>query len=241
MTICQRVEGKMKTKTRLSDFDQAVIQNKAAELTFGKHTPLEKIESIFHFVRDGIRFGFTPKWDEVKASEVMSSGLGYCNTKATLFLALCQASGIPARVHFGLIDIRIMRGILPSFAFPFMPKVGGHSWIDVHLEGRWKHIDSYINDQVFYDRARKRLEASGHPFGYSVSFIEGKSSCEFNFGEKGFVHMGAVVEDHGVWEDSAYYFASDKYLRFNAIQKMGYPMIAVLANRNVERIRASAL
>jgi transglutaminase-like putative cysteine protease len=49
---------------------------------------LEKIESIFYFVRDGIKFGFPPKFDEVKASQVIDYGLGYCNTKATLFLAL---------------------------------------------------------------------------------------------------------------------------------------------------------
>jgi hypothetical protein len=231
----------MKTPNRLSDFDHPLVQKKAAELTLGKSTPLEKIESIFHFIRDGIRFGFTPGWDEVSASKVLDYGLGYCNTKATLFLAFCQASGIPARVHFGLIDIQIMRGIFPSFAFPFLPKAGGHSWIEVQLEGQWKPMDSYINDQAFYDRAVKRLKASGHPLGYSVSFIEGKSSCEFNFGEKGFVHMGAVRDDHGVWEDPADYFASDKYVRLNALQTMAYPMLAMLANRNIAAIRASAL
>ena len=230
----------MKAKSHLSDFENPKVATKAAELTLGKHTPLEKIESIFYFVRDGIRFGFSPKWNEVKASEVIDYGLGYCNTKATLFLALSKASGVPARVHYGLIDIRIMQGILPSFSFPFMPKTGGHSWIEVQLEGRWRRIDSYINDKAFYERALTRLKASGRPFGYSVSFVEGKSSCEFNFGEKGFVHMGAVVEDHGVWEDPADYFASDKYRPFNAIQTMGYPFLAMLANRNVEGIRASA-
>jgi hypothetical protein len=230
----------MKTEIRLSDFDHPIVEKKAVELTMGKHTPLEKLESIFHFVRDGIRFGFPPKWDEVTASQVIGYGLGYCNTKATLFLALSKASGLSARVHYGLIDIRIMQGVLPSFAFPFMPKAGGHSWIEVELEGRWKPIDSYINDKVFYERALERLKASGNTVGYSVSFIDGKSSCEFNFGEKGFVHMGAVVEDHGAWEDPAEYFASDKYLRFNAIQLLSYPLLAVLANRNIEAIRESA-
>ena len=51
----------------------------------------------------------------------------------------------------------------------------------------------YINDQAFYERALKRLKASGTAIGYSVSFVDGKSSCEINFGEKGFVHMGAVM------------------------------------------------
>lgn len=230
----------MKAERRLSDFDHPVVEKKAADLTLGKHDPMEKTEAIFHFVRDGITFGFPPKWDEVKASEVIGYGLGYCNTKATLFLALSQACGVPARVHFGLVNLRIMRGIFPAFVFPLMPKAGGHSWIEVQLEGQWKPIDSYINDQGFYERALTRLNASGAPIGYSVSFVDGKSSCEFNFGEEGFVHMGAVVEDHGVWEDPADYFASDKYLRANAVQAMAYPLLARLANRNIERIRASA-
>jgi hypothetical protein len=40
---------------------------------------------------------------------------------------------------------------------------------------------------------------------------KGPTSCEFNFGEKGFVHMGAVVEDHGAWDDFADYVASPAY------------------------------
>ena len=110
----------------------------------------------------------------------------------------------------------------------------------MRLEAQWRPIDSYINDRTFYERALERLKASGHFLGYSVSFIDGKSSCQFNFGEEGFVHMGAVLEHHGVWEDPAENFASSKYLRFNAIQMMGYPMLARLANRNIEMIRASA-
>ncbi len=86
----------------------------------------------------------------------------------------------------------------------------------------------------------QRLKASGKPLGYSVAFIDGKSSCEFNFGEKGFVHMGAVVDDHGVWNDPSDYFASARYPAFNRLQALGYPMLARLSNRNIERIRAGA-
>ena len=227
----------MITKQRLSDFDHPVVRKKAEELTSERQSSVEKLQSIFYFVRDEIKFGFTSKWDEVKASEVIGYGLGYCNTKATLLHALCQASGIPSRVHFGLININIMRGILPSFSFPFMPKSGGHSWTEVQLYGQWRSIDSYINDKKFYERALEKLINSGRSIGYSVSFIDGKSSCEFNFGEKGFVHMGAVVEDHGTWEDPSEYFASEKYLRWNPILSKLYPILAMLANRNIERIR----
>jgi hypothetical protein len=230
----------MSKKTRLSDYDHPTVSNLASRLTSGKDTPQEKVAQIFRYVRDEIKFGFTPKWDEVKASDVISYGLGYCNTKATLFVALCRAAEVPARIHYGLIDLRIMHGILPALAFPMLPKYGGHSWTEVELSGEWKPLDSYINDKPFYDQAVKRLQSSGRPLGYSVSYKDGKSSCEFNFGELGFVHMGAVHDDHGVWEDAADYFASDQYLRFNTLQAVGYPMLAVMANRNVAGIRQSA-
>ena len=221
----------------LSDSDHPMVAGKAAALTNGKTTPLEKLESLFYFVRDGIRFGFTPRWDEFKASEVLDYGLGYCNTKTILLVALCRAVGINARVHFGLVDIRLMRGILPNFAFALIPKTGAHSWTEVKLEDEWRPIDSYINDRTFYEKALQHLKYSGRSLGYSVSRIDGKSSCEFNFGEQGFVHMGAVVEDHGEWEDSAEYFASSKYPRMSTFQLKLYPMLAWLANRNITTIR----
>ncbi len=230
----------MHTAIRLADFEDPSVTSLSTKLTGGKDSSLEMVRSIFHFVRDEIQFGFTPKWDKVKASETLLYGLGYCNTKATLFNALCRAAGIQVRIHYGLIDIRIMRGILPQFVFPFMPKLGGHSWCEVLLDGQWKPIDSYINDKLLYDKAVMHLKQSGHPIGYSVSYRDGKSSCEFNFGELGFVHMGAVREDHGVWEDASEYFATDKYPRFNRLQALCYPLLAILSNRNIAHIRQSA-
>jgi hypothetical protein len=229
----------MEYEKLLSDYGDPTVQAKVDQLVAGKTTQLEKLESIFNYVRDGVKFGFPPKWDEVKASEIMRYGVGYCNTKATLFVALCKAAGIPARVHYALIDVQIMRGVFPSFALLFLPKAGGHSWSEVQVNGEWKHIDSYINDRQYYEQALKKLKKSGHPFGYSVSFVDGKSSCDFNFGEKGFVHMGAVVGDQGVWDDAAEYFATDKYTRMNALQRMSYPMLAKLANRNISKTRSA--
>ena len=164
-------------------------------------------------------------------------GLGYCNTKAILLVALCQAAGIPARVHFGLIDMRLMRGILPGFALPFLPRTGGHSWTEVQLDGEWQPLDSYINDRTFYEKALLRLKQSGRALGYSIARLDGKTSCEFNFGEQGFVHMGAVVSDHGAWQDSAQYFNTTQYPRLSPFQHRLYPMLAWLANRNIDAIR----
>jgi hypothetical protein len=226
----------------LADSNSALVVETATELIGNRDDPLAKLEALFLFVRDQILFGFPSKWkewDKVTASHVIEAGYGYCNTKATLLIALCRASGISARVHCGLIDANLMRGVFPAIAFPFLPKAGSHSWTEVLIDGTWQPVDSYINDAQLFRAARKRLEESGNTLGFSLSCDAGKCSCEFNFGEKGFVHMGAVVEDHGVWEDPSQYFASDKYLEFNAFERRCYPVIAVLSNRNIRRLRRS--
>jgi len=225
----------------LSDYQHPVVITKAADLAAGKTTEMEKLESIFYYVREEIKFGFPPRWDEVRASQTVGYKIGYCNTKATLFLALCKALSIPARVHYGLIDLRIMRGILPAWAFMFLPKHGSHSWIDVRVGGQWKQIDSYIDDRLLYERALERLKSNRQSLGYSVCIADGRSSCEFNFGEKGFVHTGAVVEDHGVWDDASEYFATDRYTRMNLFQRMAFPVLAKLANRNLKNIRSATI
>jgi len=113
----------MNPEAVLSDGDHPLIRTKVKELTCDRISRLDKLESLCYFVRDDIQFGFPPKWDNVRASETLRYGIGYCNTKAALLLALCKAASIPARIHTGLIDIEIMRGIFPSFAFPFLPLI----------------------------------------------------------------------------------------------------------------------
>lgn len=234
----------MRKNRFLADHNHELVMSIAAGFSKGQETVLQVLESLFIFVRDRIKFGFPVRWaewDRVTASRVIQCGFGYCNTKATLLVALCRAVGIPARVHFGLISAEIMRGIFPSFVFPFLPESGAHSWTEIEIDGKWEPIDSYINDQALYQAARTRLEESGNSIGYSLACVDGKCSSEFNFGEKGFVHMGAVIEDHGPWDDASQYFTTDKYLKLNALQRRLFPVIAGMSNVNIERLRASDL
>ena len=224
----------------LADHEHPLVSETAYRITNGKNGVFEKLEALFLFVRDDIAFGFPlsfSDWDAVRASQIIESETGYCNTKATLMVALCRACGIAARVHYGLIDANIMRGVFPAFAFPFLPDSGPHSWTEVEVNGSWKPIDSYINDRPLFIGAHARLEASGRSMGYSLSRIDGKCSCEFNFGEKGFVHMGAVVEDYGVWNDASEFFATPEYTTFSGLEQLFYPVIAKLSNRNIRKLR----
>lgn len=222
----------------LADDDHPQIRSTAKRLTSSNPDQMRQVEAIFHFVRDDIKFGFPPVWDEVTASTTLAYEMGYCNTKATLFHALCKAAGIPSRIHTALIEIDIMRGIFPGFAFPFLPQSGGHSWMEIKIDEQWMPLDSYINDKPFYENAKKRLLEGGQKTSFSISEAKGPSSCEFNFGDQGFVHMGAVVKDHGIWEDYADYMASEKYAAMNPIQLLCYPIMARISNRRIAHIRS---
>ncbi len=226
--------------TRLSDYDSPEVQAVAARLTKDAGSDREAAEQIFDFMRDDILFGLPPIWDSVRASQTLGFGVGYCNTKATLFHALCRAAGVESRLHTGAIRKEVLYGILPPLAYPMLGARGSHTWVELRLDGEWRPVDSYINDIALYRAADVKLTASGRETGYSLSRAAGPTSPEFNFGDKGHVHMGAVVEDHGVWDDFSQYMKTDKYLGMSRAQLMVYPALARMTNNRVARMRLNA-
>ena len=82
-------------------------------------------------------------------------------------------------------------------------------------------------------------DGCGRAIGLSLSRAKGPTSCAFSFGEAGFVHMGAVVDDQGTWEDVADYLASAAYRRMRREERAAYPLLAWMANRAIEGIRRS--
>jgi hypothetical protein len=228
----------MKSIRRRADYDHPLVQEIAQHVTQGEKTVRGKLEKIFYYVRDSILFGFPKNGDLVKASDTITLGMGQCNTKGTLFLALCKASGMPARIHFSLIDKEIQRGLFSGLSYKLMPRRLSHSWAEVKLGGTWRRIDSYINDEAYFRAAVAELKKKGWDTGYSVSCPHGACSCDFNLDEERFVQMGAVVEDHGLWDDPAEYFATDKYKnRPNALMMFLYRLKVGALNRTCAQMR----
>lgn len=161
--------------TLLADYTHPDIQDLCVRLTHSKATPREKLQRIFHYVRDDIQFGFPLDGDFVKASETVRLGYGQCNTKATLFLALCKAADIPARIHFSLISKDIQKGFFTGLAYWLMPNEISHSWIEVEIDGRWRRIDTFINDKELFDAAKSKIKRLGWSVGYSVALEDGEA------------------------------------------------------------------
>ena len=222
----------------LADAEHSLTKATAQRLTAGAKTDREKLERLFLFVRDKIAFGFPAKGDLVTASETIQTGFGQCNTKATLLLALCRASGIPARIHFSLISKDIQRGFFSGIAYWLMPQNISHSWIEVEIEGAWRRIDSFINDMPLHNAAEQELSRRGWKVGLSLALSNGHASADLNIDEEAFEQMAAVTGDHGVWDDPSDYYASPLYQnRPGFVRMLAYRLMIGGINRKVERLR----
>lgn len=237
---CSHDTGSQKNTSpeKLADYNHPLVIETAEKLTKGESSNRSKMEKLFYYVRDDIRFGFTKNGDLVKASETIRLKMGQCNTKGTLFLALCKASEIPSRIHFSTIKKEIQRGLFTGLAYKRMPNKLSHSWIEVEVEGKWRRIDSYINDQAYYQAAKSELKKKKWDTGYSVSCPGGECSCEFNIDQEVFVQMEAVVDDHGTWDDPLEYYETKKYLnRLGAVKSFFYRLIIKGINKKAEQMR----
>jgi len=222
----------------LADFNDPLVRDTAARLTRDVPDVREKLARLFYYVRDDIEFGFPPKADLTTASETIRLGMGQCNTKGTLFLNLCKAAGIPARLHFSLIRKDIQRGLFEGLAYRLLPPLLSHSWLEVELDGSWRRLDGYINDAPFFDAAREALRRCGWSTGFSVADAEGQASIAFDPEAERFVQMQAVVHDHGVWDDPADYYQSPAYRnRPGALRLLMYRLLIGGINKKIAAMR----
>lgn len=68
-----------------------------------------KIKAIYEFVQNDILFGYNTS-DTLNAVEVLKDGIGQCNTKCTLLMALLRAANIPCRLHAFQVSKDFQRG-----------------------------------------------------------------------------------------------------------------------------------
>ena len=124
--------------TPIIDCEDSSIIEKARDLTRGLEDTVERIKSLYYFVRDEIRYNpYLPKYlpEHFRASNTLSRGDGYCVQKAVLLAALARAVGVPARLGFA----KIRNNLLPQRMTNWL---GGnvlpwHGYAELYIEGRW--------------------------------------------------------------------------------------------------------
>ena len=149
------------TPTRYIDSDHPDVIAQAARLTQGCTSEREKLARIYTFVRDMpydilASFRYLAEGKR-QASDVLQAGHAFCMGKASSFVALCRAVGIPARVGFQQLhcpDKPFMsaevRRLWGDRTLPW------HSLGEAYLAGKWLKLDATIDSAT--------AQAKGRPY-----------------------------------------------------------------------------
>ena len=124
----------MKTRIELANYRHPLVKKTARVLTENEKTVRGKVEKLFYYVRDDIKFGFPIELDYITASEVIRRKMGQCNNKGVLLFSLCKALNIPVRMHFSLIKKEIQRGLFKNLAYKLIPEKISHCWVEIFIE-----------------------------------------------------------------------------------------------------------
>lgn len=190
-------------------------------------------------MRDDIKFGFARGFWDMPASKVETIGLGYCNTKSTLFVALLRAAGIPARQIFVEIDAAVLSGLInPGTAYV------DHSYVEVWLDGFWIPTDAYIVDPALFRVAQSRLQQDGRVLGFGVHQTgsnnwDGRTPSFSQFNQLDPRQISR--KRWGAFDDvGAFYRAvPDANNRLNPVFRTGFGLLATQANQAADAMRRS--
>jgi hypothetical protein len=114
----------------LIESDDPKIIQEAQNVTGNANTTSAKAYRIYDFVVRHIRY--VAQYEERGALWALENGTGDCSEYSYLFVALCRASGIPARIKAG-------------FAFHYTDETteDGHMWAEYYLgEYGWVPVDA---------------------------------------------------------------------------------------------------
>ena len=106
--------------TELCDCDDPSIRRRAQEIIKDIGTPKEAALLIFYHVRDKVLFALDNF--DVRASDTLRKGSGFCITKTNLQVALLRVVGIPPRYHQAVLSKNCLKGIVSSTAFNGSPE-----------------------------------------------------------------------------------------------------------------------
>jgi len=143
------------------------IKRKVAELTKGLSTSSEKMEAIFDYVKEEIRYVFIDLgksgYEPENAKKVFENKYGDCKDKSTLLISMLKVAGIPA--YYVLIPTSSVGNLIKDFPYPFQfnhciavtKKEGTYNFFDPVAENyRFNYLPStdQERDVLIFDNKR---------------------------------------------------------------------------------------
>jgi transglutaminase-like putative cysteine protease len=176
--------------TPFIDCDNQQIIAYANSLSCHTSCPVENAISIYHAVRDDVRYDpYNVRLDQahLKASYTLQVRRGFCVSKAVLLAAASRAVGIPSRLGFANVRNHLttarLRESMGTDLFVY------HGYTELFLNGRWVKATPAFN--------RSLCER----FNVKPLAFDGVNDSMFQaYDENGNKHM-EYVQDHGAYAD----------------------------------------
>jgi transglutaminase-like putative cysteine protease len=198
----------------------------------------DRIGAVYDFVRNEIAFGYN-EGDELPASSVLADGIGQCNTKSTLLMALLRAVGISCRFHGFTIDKPLQKGAITGLAYWLAPQRIIHSWVEVNLEGRWIALEGFILDEPYLASLQRRFPQARRFCGYGAATPDLSAPGVEWRGQDTYIQKDGIADDFGVFDSPDAFYARHGS-NLSGLKRWLYRRVIRHAmNRNVARIRGS--
>lgn len=222
--------------TALLDFEHATIQDLIEKRAWRKLDPVERVQSIYNFVRDEVPFGYNEK-DALPASRVLSDGIGQCNTKSTLLMALLRAVGIPCRIHGFTIHKALQKGAISGIWYRLAPQNILHTWAEVQVKGQWFYLEGVILDRPYLNALQTQnpdCEGEFCGFGAATDSLHAPQ-IDWKLNHT-FIQKNGINQDFGLFDSPDEFYATQTQL--SKIKQFIFKHFARKAiNRNVKRFR----
>lgn len=226
----------LSSPTPLLNFDHPEIQRLIRGRQWAALPEHDRIGRIYGFVRNEIAFGYNES-DTLPASRVLADGIGQCNTKGTLLMALLRGTGITCRFHGFTIDKALQKGAITGMAFRLAPAEIVHSWIEVQVDGQWLNLEGFILDQPYLHALQRRFPQAKSFSGFGAATQNLQAPGVEWRGTHTYIQKEGIRQDLGIYDDPDSFYAQHGG-NLSGVKSWLYKhFIRQGMNRNVARIR----
>lgn len=225
--------------TDMLNYQAAEIQTLIEGRGWRACSDFKKIEAVYDFVQNEILFGFNEN-DNLTAAQVLSDGIGQCNTKATLLMALLRGVNVPCRLHAFQVDKDFQKGATSGLVSILAPRLIVHTWVEVFYKNTWLALEGVILDKAYLGAVQKKFPCAGNEFyAYAIATSSFSQPAVDWTGTDTYIQKEAIVSDLGLF-DSPDVFFEDHRQDLCRLKQFFYVCIgSKIMTRNVSRIRGS--
>jgi transglutaminase-like putative cysteine protease len=224
--------------TVLLDFESPTVQQLIVERGWPAFPEFERIGAIYDFVRNEVKFGYNVS-DNLPASRVLAEGIGQCNTKGILLMALLRANQIACRFHGFTIDKLLQKGAITGWAYVLAPRSIIHSWVEIWYGNQWINLEGFILDDDYLTALQRKNPSVQKFVGFGAAVTDlSDPRVQWN-GRDTYIQKEGINADFGIFN------SPDDFYRKHGTNLSGFKrwvfetVVRAQMNRNVAQIRVS--